>query len=180
MIFNKINNYRFPVWITVFLFLLVSIPMSFYFGYYILAKISGVILVCSILIAMKYWFAVSSNRNNVVPRVVLNNNDLFDLSRDFKSFSAFNDETKNIIINRIGLLLAKVKFINTNLTLLERRESIQLAYVYTLENWTDDFIVNLDWIFQLTTDAYAETKYEYVVSIDDLHKKFTDPDILLM
>ena len=102
MIFNKIKNYRFPLWITVFLLLLISIPFFIFQGNYTLAKVLGVLLVCSITIALRYWFAVAKNRNNVVARVILNKNDLFDLERDFKSFvnysNPMNDDLFRFIV----------------------------------------------------------------------------------
>ena len=176
MIFNKIKNYRFPIWITVFLFLLGSIPVFIYTEFYSLAKIFGILLVCSILLAMKYWFAVARNRNDAVPRVVLNRNDLFDLDRDFKSFASFNEESKRILINRIGLLLAKVKFVDDNLSLLDRRVSIQLAFVYVCENAPLDFEVSRDWIFLLSDSATTKESFEFVISKEKLSKKFNHID----
>ena len=175
MIFNEIKNYRFPVWLTVFLLLLVSIPIFIYAEMYSLAKTFGVLLVCSILIALKYWFAVARNRNDVVSRVVLNRNDLFDIERDFKSFSSFEEESKNIIINRIGLLLAKVKFVDENLLLLDRRKSIQMAFVYICENPSEVFEVSRDWVFLLSgNDSKKEFSYKYVLSEEDLSKKILE------
>ena len=121
MIFKEIKNYRFPLWLTVFLLLLISIPFFIYQENYSLAKILGVLLVCSITIALRYWFAVAKNRNNVVARVVLNQNDLFDLERDFKPFVNYAKESKKVIIHRIGILLSKVRFVGPDDLLLNRR-----------------------------------------------------------
>ena len=178
MIFDEIKNYRFPFWLAVFSLLLISIPVFIFSGAFIWAKVSGVILVCSLLIALKYWFAVAKNRNHIVPRVVLNKNDLFDLSRDFKTFSSFSEESKDVIIHRIGILLSKVKFVKSDFTLLDRRHSIQLGFVYTCEHWTDDFNVSPDWIFQLTEEYSSDdSKYKYVLSINDLNEKFKNIQI---
>ena len=171
MILNEIINYRFPLWITVFLCLLSAIPICIVFDLVVVAKICGVILVVSILFAMKYWFAVSKNRNNIVPRVVLNKNDLFDLSRDFKSFSDLNEEDQRVVLNRIGLLLARAKFVNQDHELLERRESIQISYLYIIEHWTDEFKVSGDWIFLLTNTVNDSSQYKFSISISELHNK---------
>ena len=73
MIFQKINKYRFSLWIAVFLVLLIGIPFSvIVLDAFFLAKTFGVLLVLTLLVAIKYWFAVSRNTNLVVPRVVLN------------------------------------------------------------------------------------------------------------
>jgi len=172
MIFNEIKNYRFPLWLTVFLLLLISIPFFIYQENYSLAKILGVLLVCSITIALRYWFAVAKNRNNVVARVVLNQNDLFDLERDFKPFVNYSKESKKVIIHRIGILLSKVRFVGSDDLLLNRRESIQVAFIYICENWTTDFIVNSKWVFKLSgVTAVNDSEFEYLLSIDDLRQK---------
>jgi len=162
MIFNKIKNYRFPFWLTVFLLFLAMIPVSIYLDEYLYAKIFGIMLVLSLFIALKFWFAVARNRNNVVSRVVLNKNDVFDISRDFSSFSSIDEKSKKVLIHRVGLLLAQVKFVDSKLNLLERRESIQLSIVYVCDNWTDDFEVNANWVFQLvdfSTEVSSQVKY---------------------
>lgn len=172
MIFNEIKNYRFPLWMTVFLLLLISIPFFIFQGYYSLAKISGVLLVCSITIALRYWFAVAKNRNNVVARVVLNKNDLFDLERDFKSFLNYDNESKKVIIHRVGILLSKVKFIGPENLLLNRRESIQMAFIYICENWTNDFLIDSDWIFKLSEiDGADDAGFNYTLSVVSLRQK---------
>jgi len=172
MFFNEIKNYRFPLWLTVFLLLLISIPFFIFQENYALAKISGIVLVCSITIALRYWFSVAKNRNNVVARVILNKNDLFDLERDFKPFINYDNESKKIVINRIGILLSKVRFVGPNDLLLDRRESIQMAFIYICENWTTNFIVNSNWVFKLSGGtAVNDSKFEYFLSLDDLRQK---------
>ncbi len=173
MIFNKIKNYRFPLWITVFLLLLISIPFFIFQGNYTLAKVLGVLLVCSITIALRYWFAVAKNRNNVVARVILNKNDLFDLERDFKSFVNYDNESKKIIIHRIGIMLSKVRFIGPDNLLLNRRESIRMAFIYICENWTEDFLINSDWVFKLSEATVAnDSEFHYTLSLDNIKQKF--------
>jgi len=172
MFFNEIKNYRFPLWLTVFLLLLISIPFFIFQENYAMAKVSGIVLVCSITIALRYWFAVAKNRNNVVARVILNKNDLFDLERDFKPFINYDNESKKIVINRIGILLSKVRFVGPNDLLLDRRESIQMAFIYICENWTTNFIVNSNWVFKLSGGtAVNDSKFEYFLSLDDLRQK---------
>ena len=154
--------------------MLSAIPVCIVFDLVVIAKICGVLLVVTILFAMKYWFAVAKNRNHVVPRVVLNKNDLFDLSRDFNSFSVLNQESQTVILNRIGLLLAQAKFVNNDHKLLERRESIQLSYLYINENWTDDFQVSSDWIFILTNVKIDSSLYKFSISTSELSDKLSN------
>jgi len=138
----------------------------------LLAKILGATLVILLLFALRFWFAVARNRNNIVPRVVLNKNDLFDLHKDFNSFKEIPAADQDVILNRIGILLSKVKFIDENYQLLERREAIQMSYVYVCENWTEDFNVNADWIFSFS-DAITnnENSFRFSLSTQDYKNK---------
>jgi hypothetical protein len=179
MILNEIKNYRFPVWIAVFLCLLAAIPISIVFDLVVLAKVCGVLLVLSILFAMKYWFTVAKNRNNIVPRVVLNQNDLFDLSRDFNSFRAMNKEDQTVILNRIGLLLAQAKFVNQDHDLLERRESIQVSFLYITECWTDEFQVSSDWVFILSNTEADYSQYKFSISSLELSNKLSNAQSIM-
>lgn len=173
MVFNKITEYRFPFWIAVFSFLLISIPFSVMVLENLpLAKVLGAMLVILLLVALRFWFSVARNRNNIVPRVVLNKNDLFDLNKDFSSFKSISSEDKDIILNRIGILLSRVKFVNGNNQLLERREAIQTAYIYVCENWTDDFVVNANWIFSLSKgDPVNKAEIKFTLLIDSFDQK---------
>ena len=173
MIFKKITDYRFPFWIAVFSFLLISIPFSVSaLDNLFLAKFFGATLVILLLFALRFWFSVARNRNNIVPRVVLNKNDLFDLNKDFKAFKSVSVIDQDIILNRIGILLSRVKFVDGDGELLERREAIKIAYVYVCENWTDDFIVNTNWIFSLTKAAPVNTSnHEFTLLLGSFEQK---------
>ena len=173
MVFKKITEYRFPFWIAVFSFLLISIPFSVMVIENLqLAKIFGSVLVILLIIALRFWFSVARNRNNIVPRVVLNKNDLFDLNKDFSSFKSISSEDKDIVLSRIGILLSRVKFVNGNNQLLDRREAIQIAYIYVCEHWTDDFVVNTDWVFSLTKVAStSKVDMKFTLLLDSLDQK---------
>lgn len=137
-----------------------------------LAKIFGSVLVILLIIALRFWFSVARNRNNIVPRVVLNKNDLFDLNKDFSSFKSISAEDKDIVLSRIGILLSRVKFVNGNNQLLDRREAIQTAYIYVCEHWTDDFVVNTDWVFSLTKVASTnKVDMKFTLLLDSLDQK---------
>ena len=173
MVFKKITEYRFSFWIAVFSFLLISIPFSVMVIENLqLAKIFGSVLVILLIIALRFWFSVARNRNNIVPRVVLNKNDLFDLNKDFSSFKSISSEDKDIVLSRIGILLSRVKFVNGNNQLLDRREAIQTAYIYVCEHWTDDFVVNTDWVFSLTKVASTnKADIKFTLLLDSLDQK---------
>ncbi len=137
-----------------------------------LAKFFGATLVILLLFALRYWFSVARNRNNIVPRVVLNKNDLFDLNKDFQSFKGVSAGDQDIILNRIGILLSRVKFVDGHDQLLDRREAIKVAYMYVCENWTDDFIVNTNWIFSLTKAVPVNTSnYKFTILRDYFEQK---------
>ena len=103
---------------------------------------------------------------------MLNQNDLFDLERDFKPLGNYDNESKKVIIHRIGILLSKVKFIGPDNHFLDRREAIQVAFIYICENWTDDFLINSDWIFKLAdTSDLNNAEFNFTISLDHLKQK---------
>ena len=169
MIFNKIKQYRFSFWIAVFSFLLIAIPISvIYVESMSLAKFFGILLVLLLIIALKIWFSVAKNRNDIIPRVVLNKNDLFDLNKDFKDFLTLSSSDRDILVNRIGLLLSKVKFVDASNSLLDRRDAIRVAYTYVCLNTKTEFRVNSDWIFLFTSlKPESDSLYKYVLLEDD-------------
>lgn len=169
MIFNKIKEYRFSFWIAVFSFLLIAIPISvIYLKSMSLAKFFGILLVILLILALKIWFSVAKNRNDIVPRVVLNKNDLFDLNKDFKDFLTLSASNRDILVNRIGLLLSKVKFVDASNTLLDRRNAVRVAYTYVCLNTGQDFKVNTDWVFLFSpSKPESDTLYKYVLLEDD-------------
>mgnify|MGYP006089608729 FL=1 len=173
MIFQKINKYRFSLWIAVFLVLLIGIPFSvIVLDAFFLAKTFGVLLVLTLLVAIKYWFAVSRNTNLVVPRVVLNKNDLFDLYRDFKKFKNASSFAQDLVLNRIGIVLSKVKLVNQKNEILDRRQAIQLSYVFICENWTDDFQVDSNWVFVFSDDKALKIDEGYKYQL--LSQRFSE------
>ena len=169
MIFNKIKQYRFSFWIAVFSFLLIAIPISvIYVESMSLAKFFGILLVLLLIIALKIWFSVAKNTNDIIPRVVLNKNDLFDLNKDFKDFLTLSATDRDILVNRIGLLLSKVKFVDASNSLLDRRDAIRVAYTFVCLNAKTEFKVNTDWIFLFTSlKPESDSLYKYVLLEDD-------------
>jgi hypothetical protein len=165
MIFKKINQYRFSLWIAVFSFLLAAIPFNIIvFNNLLLAKFFGFLLVVLLIVALRVWFSVARNRNNIVPRVILNKNDIFDLKKDFKGFSSLNPIEQDILKNRIGILLSKVKFVDGSNALLDKRNAIRVAYVYVCLNWSEVFSVESDWIFLYTSTAPDDRiSYKFVL-----------------
>ena len=71
--------------------------------------------------------------------------------------------------------MAKVKFVDENHSLLDRRKSIQLAFVYTCENATQNFEVSRDWVFLLSENEHKkEASFEFSLSEEELSKKFLE------
>ena len=100
--------------------------------------------------------------------MVLNKNDLFDLNKDFKDFLTLSASNRDILVNRIGLLLSKVKFVDASNTLLDRRDAVRVAYTYVCLNTGQDFKVNTDWVFLFSpSKPESDTLYKYVLLEDD-------------
>ena len=70
--------------------------------------------------------------------LILNQNDLFDLERDFKPFVNYDNESKKVMsLTGLEYYFQRLGLWGQIDLLLNRRESIQVAFIYICENWTD-------------------------------------------
>mgnify|MGYP000215068656 CR=1 FL=1 len=61
---NRVN-YRFPFWLTVIFLLLILIPFAILSDKMILAKISGLLCLLVVIIAMRFWFHAAKLNSGV-------------------------------------------------------------------------------------------------------------------
>jgi hypothetical protein len=133
MTFNKKTlNYRFPLWLTVIFFTLVSIPVLVVYEYLSLAKIAGVVTVVLTTIAIRYWLRVARQKTGVIDKVPLTKNDLFDLKRLFPYFNHLSNSEMTVYKDKIGLVLSRNRFLDDKGEHLSKLNSIQLAFFIVL------------------------------------------------
>jgi hypothetical protein len=135
---NRVN-YRFPVWLTVIFLLLILIPYAILSNQMILAKISGLLCLLVVIIAMRFWFDAAKQNSGVKDRVIINNNDWFDLERLYPSIYKWNKNDTLALRDRIGILLANVEFRKSSSELCNRIEAIEVAFQLSVYYWEEDF-----------------------------------------
>ena len=106
MISGSLNNYRFSFWLPLFAILLILIPVFIVSGLIGLAKISGILVLVLLILAMRKWFSIARSKNNRVERVQLNANDLFVLQQMIPSYKNWSVSDQRILIDQTGLFLA--------------------------------------------------------------------------
>lgn len=166
MTFNKKTlNYRFPLWLTVIFFTLFSIPVLIYFNIIVLAKIAGVVTVVLTSIALRFWMTVAKQKTEIVNRVPITKNDIFDLKRIFPYLNKLSSNEQIELQDKIALTLARFRFINESGEHYSKLDSIHLALVVVLadainlNSFKNCIIVNSDSI--IDTLEYENSVYTY-------------------
>ena len=133
-------NYRFPLWLTVIFLLLVLVPCAILSNYILVAKISGLLCLLVVIVALRFWFRAAKLNSNVKDRVILNNNDWFDLERLYPSIYRWNKGEVSILKDRIGLMLANTEIRNRENELCTRKEAIEIAFQFCVYYWEDNTV----------------------------------------
>jgi hypothetical protein len=139
---NRVN-YRFPLWLTVIFLLLILVPCAILSNLIVLAKLSGLLCLLVVIVALRFWFRAAKLNSNVRDRVIINKNDWFDLERLYPSIYKWSKTDVSIIKDRIGLLLANVEMRRSKDELCSRAEAIEMAFQFCVYNWSEDS-VNLE------------------------------------
>jgi len=128
---NQFFKYRFPLWLTIFFLILVSIPILIVFDHLLLAKFLGISCLILIIVALRLWLRKARINSTATERYVLNKNQIFDLERKFRFLKNMSNSERQIIYQRTGLLLAELDFISTNNN-ISIEYGIDLAFNFTL------------------------------------------------
>jgi hypothetical protein len=133
-------NYRFPLWLTVIFLLLILVPCAILTNYIILAKLSGLLCLLIVIIALRFWFRAAKLNSNIKDRVILNKNDWFDIGRLYPSVYKWNKKEVSILMDRIGLILANSEIRDRENNLCGRKEAIEIAFQFCIYFWEEDSI----------------------------------------
>ena len=110
-----IHKYRFPIWLTIFFFLLISIPVLALWDHLFMAKFLGISCLILVIIALRLWLRSSRINSLKVERFALNTNQIFELERKYPFLKKIKNSEKQILIHRTGLLLAELVFVSVDI-----------------------------------------------------------------
>jgi len=148
---NRVN-YRFPLWLTVIFLLLILVPCAILTNQIVLAKISGLVCLLVVIVALRFWFRAAKLNSNTRDRVLINANDWFDLERLYPSLYKWNKMDVSILKDRIGLLLANVEMRRSKEELCTRSEAIEIAFQFCVYYWGDDYVQTDDTFLYIDSD----------------------------
>jgi hypothetical protein len=148
---NRVN-YRFPLWLTVIFLLLILVPCAILSNQIVLAKISGLVCLLVVIVALRFWFRAAKLNSNTRDRVLINNNDWFDLERLYPSIYKWNKMDVSILKDRIGLLLANIEMRKSKEELCSRAEAIEIAFQFCVFFWGEDYLYTDDVFIQIGSD----------------------------
>lgn len=138
---GSLNNYRFSFWLPLFAILLILIPIFIVSGLIGLAKVSGILVLVLLILAMRKWFSIARSKNKRVERVQLNANDLFVLQQMIPSYKNWPVSDQRILIDQIGLFLAEVNFMGT----WSPKTQLSVAILAVCATWQSGYTNKQHW-----------------------------------
>jgi len=135
---NKVQiKYRFPLWLTIFFLLLILIPILIFSNYLSAAKLIGIFCLILVIVALRIWLRISRINSSKVERLVLNNNQIFDLERRYPFLRTLKNANRQILFHRTGLVLAELAFISDDE--MNINEKIELAFNISILLFDDEY-----------------------------------------
>ena len=82
-----------------------------FYGYYLIAKLVGVITVVVLSLALRIWMYRTKKEYNPIERVRINLNDRFWLSKHIPFYNHLSNTDKIIFEDRVSIFLSKIPII---------------------------------------------------------------------
>lgn len=168
---GSLNKFHFNFWLPFFAILLLLIPVLIWQEFILLAKLSGIVILIGLLIALKQWFAVARQINQRKERYVLNTNERFLIESILPSFKTWSKADQTILMDQLGIALTELKFSGDS----SLEDKIKVSLQLILATWGDGYLYKQDWVLDFDTDAKMSKLYikdafiiELNTSIDNL------------
>lgn len=136
---TSFKNYHFKFWVPLLFLLLALVPIFITTGFVLIAKISGILCLFSLLIALWYWKVVAKNLNIKTVPVSINLNDAYFLERNLLCYKSLNSSDKKTFNSRMGLFLAEIKAQNTSTAIISKEDWLTLASIIVILFWDKDY-----------------------------------------
>jgi hypothetical protein len=135
---NKVQiKYRFPLWLTIFFLLLILIPILIFSNFFSAAKFIGIFCLILVIVALRIWLRISRINSSKVERLVLNNNQIFDLERRYPFLRTLKNANRQILFHRTGLVFAELAFISEDE--MNINEKIEIAFNISILLFDDEY-----------------------------------------
>ena len=154
---GSLNKFRFSFWLPYFAILLLLIPILIWQEFIFLAKLSGIITLLGLLVALKQWFSVARQINNRVERHLLNTNELYILESILPAFKSWSVADKKVLKDQLGIVLSEIRFAGQS----ELQDKFNAALQIVLASWGAGYINKQAWLLDFNAN---ESTCELVVN----------------
>jgi hypothetical protein len=107
---GSLNKFHFNFWLPFFAILLLLIPVLIWQQMFLMAKLSGIVILIGLLIALKQWFAVARQINNRKERYIINTNERFIIESLLPSFKSWSKSDQAVLTDQLGIALTELNF----------------------------------------------------------------------
>ena len=126
---------RFIFWLVIFGVMLMIIPLFLILHLTVLAKITGVVVVVLISIALRLWRLQTLAKRNKVLRIKMTLNERFWLERHVAFYYFLSKSDKIVFEDRIGLFLAEIIITETGKEIPEKSTCLLVASSAIIAFW---------------------------------------------
>ncbi len=126
---------RFIFWLVIFGVMLMVIPLFLILHLTVLAKITGVVVVVLISIALNVWRLQTLAKRNKVLRIKMTLNERFWLERHIAFYYFLSKSDKIVFEDRIGLFLAEIVIIEKGKEIAEKSTCLLVAASAIIAFW---------------------------------------------
>jgi hypothetical protein len=139
---GSLNKFRFNFWLPYFAILLLLIPILIWQQFIFLAKLSGIITLVGLLVALRQWFTVARQINHRVERYVLNTNELYLLESILPSFKSWSVSDQKVLKDQLGIVLSEIRFSGES----ELQDKFTVVLQLVLANWGEGYTNKQNWL----------------------------------
>jgi hypothetical protein len=148
---GSLNKFRFSFWLPYFAILLLLIPILIWQEFIFLAKLSGIITLLGLLVALKQWFSVARQINNRVERYILNINELYILESILPAFKSWSVADQKVLKDQLGIVLSEIRFSGQS----ELQDKFTAAVQLVLASWGTGYINKQAWSLDFNINENA-------------------------
>ena len=148
---GSLNKFRFNFWLPYFAILLLLIPILIWQEFIFLAKLSGIITLLGLLVALRQWFAVARKINNRVERYVLNTNELYLLESILPAFKSWSVSDQKVLKDQLGIVLSEIRFSGDS----ELQDKFTAVLQLVLANWGEGYSNKQNWLLDFKANENA-------------------------
>lgn len=169
---GSLNKFHFNFWLPFFAILLLLIPLLIWQEFIFLAKLSGIVILIGLLIALKQWFAVARLINQRKERYVLNTNERFLIESILPSFKTWSKADQTILMDQLGIALTELKFSGES----SLEDKIKVSLQLILATWGDGYLYKQDWVLDFDVDTKMSKLYIKDAFIMELNTSINNLD----